>query len=272
MARRGPKGANLMSLLEEILRQKAVESAALRGVQRSRPAALGRRDAIAALRRPPGAPLRLIAEIKFRSPSAGALSQKLDAPARAQAYERAGATMVSILTDERWFGGSFDDLSRARETIGLPVLCKDFVVDSAQVDRAWEAGADAVLVIVRCMRDPPHLTAILKSVRQRGLEPFVEVVDERELALALEAGATLIGVNARDLDTLEMGAHRARRVLGSIPSSVVAVHLSGLKSAAHVAEIAASRADAALIGEALMRHDDPEPLLRELVRAASPLP
>ena len=258
-----------MSLLEEILRQKAVESAALRGVQRSRPAALGRRDAIAALRRPPGAPLRLIAEIKFRSPSAGALSQKLDAPARAQAYERAGATMVSILTDERWFGGSFDDLSRAREAMGLPVLCKDYLVDSAQIDRAWAAGADAMLVIVRCLRDATRLAAMLEGLRQRGLEPFVEVVDEQELAMALDAGASLIGVNARDLDTLEMDAARARRVLGRIPPSVVAVHLSGLKSAADTAEIAASRADAALIGEALMRLDDPEPLLRELVRAAS---
>src|SRR5262252_6176681 len=121
-----------MPLLEEILRQKVVESASLREVLRSRPASLGRRDAMEALRRPPAAPLRLIAEIKFRSPSAGTLSQKLDARARAQTYERAGATMVSVLTDERWFGGSFDDLSHAREAIGIPVLCKDYLVDSAQ--------------------------------------------------------------------------------------------------------------------------------------------
>jgi indole-3-glycerol phosphate synthase len=258
-----------MALLEEILRQKAVESATLRGIARSRPASLGRRNVIEALRRPPGASLRLIAEIKFRSPSAGALSRKLDARARAKTYERGGATMVSVLTDERWFGGSFDDLSHAREAIGIPVLCKDYLVDSAQVDRAWAAGADAMLVIVRCLRDAPRLTAMLESVRLCGLEPFVEVVDEQELALALGAGAGLIGVNARDLDTLKMDAHRARRVLDRIPASVVAVHLSGLKSAADVAEIAASRADAALIGEALMRLDDPEPLLRELVKSAA---
>jgi indole-3-glycerol phosphate synthase len=269
MARSGPPGEELMPLLEEILRQKAVESSTLRGVQRSRPASFGRRDAMDALRRPPGAPLRLIAEIKFRSPSAGALSQKLDAGARAQAYERGGAAMVSVLTDERWFGGSFDDLAKAREAIELPLLCKDFLVDAAQVDRAWASGADAMLVIVRCLRDAPHLAAMLESVRRRGLEPFVEVVDEEELALALDAGAGLIGVNARDLDTLEMDAQRARRVLGRIPPSVVAVHFSGLKSAGDAAEIAASRADAALIGEALMRLDDPESLLRELVRATS---
>jgi indole-3-glycerol phosphate synthase len=182
--------------------------------------------------------------------------------------------MVSVLTDARWFDGSLADLRAARERLRIPVLCKDFVVDVTQIDHAWAAGADAVLVIVRCLpetggADP--VRRLVEGARSRGIEPFVEVIDERELERALDAGAQVIGVNARDLDALEMDASRAARVLASIPAGRVAVHLSGLKSRADVAQVAASRADAALVGEALMRRDDPTPLLRELVLGAAEL-
>jgi indole-3-glycerol phosphate synthase len=113
------------------------------------------------------------------------------------------------------------------------------------------------------------LSRLVEGARSRGIEPFVEVVDERELDVALAAGARLIGVNARDLDTLEVDGERTKRVLARIPASTVAVHLSGLRSGPDAAEVAASRADAALIGEALMRRDDPAPLLDELVRGAA---
>jgi indole-3-glycerol phosphate synthase len=131
-----------------------------------------------------------------------------------------------------------------------------------------------VLVIVRCLPtvagDDP-VKRLLEAARARGLEPFVEIVDERELDRALEAGARVIGVNARDLDTLAMDAARTARVLASIPRDKVAVHLSGVKGRADAARVAASRADAALVGEALMRCDDPAPLLAELALGTSPL-
>jgi indole-3-glycerol phosphate synthase len=177
--------------------------------------------------------------------------------------------MISVLTDRKWFDGSFDDLSAARDAVSVPVMCKDFVIDLSQIDRAWSAGADAVLLIVRCLRQGGLLPRLVDGARSRGMEPFVEVVDEHELDVAIAAGARVIGVNARDLDTLQMDAERAKRVLALIPKGTVAVRLSGLKSESDAAAIATSRADAALIGEALMRRDDPAPLLAELVRGAA---
>jgi indole-3-glycerol phosphate synthase len=262
-----------MGLLGDILLQKSREVVELRSRPLpSRPDALRPRDVPSALRRAEGAPLKLIAEVKFRSPSAGPLSRALSAAERAEAYEAGGAAMVSVLTDATWFDGSLADLRAARERIGLPVLCKDFVVDPLQVDHAWAAGADAVLIIVRCLperagSDP--LRSLVDAARARGIEPFVEVIDERELERALAAGAGVIGVNARDLDNLEMDAARSARVLASIPRDRVAVRLSGLKSRADASQIAASRADAALIGEALMRRDDPAALLAELALGAA---
>jgi indole-3-glycerol phosphate synthase len=259
-----------MGLLDDILAEKRREIAALASQPTpSRPAAWQVRDVAATLRRPPGGALRLIAEIKFRSPSAGELSRALGAAERGAAYERAGASMVSVLTDARWFAGSLDHLRQVRAATGIPLLCKDFLIDPRQLQPAYAAGADAALVIVRCLRDPSVLPTLVNAARALGIEPFVEVVDEPELDQALAAEARVIGVNARDLDALAMDAARAERVLARIPAGVVAVHLSGLSAAKDVARIAASRADAALIGEALMRRDDPTDLLGELVRAAA---
>jgi indole-3-glycerol phosphate synthase len=262
-----------MGLLRDILEQKSREVAELRSLPLpSRREGVPARDVVAALRRSKGTPLRMIAEIKFRSPSAGALSRALSPGDRAAAYEAGGASMVSVLTDAKYFDGSLDDLRAARERVRVPVLCKDFVTDGIQVDHAWAAGADAVLVIVRCLPGNPGADPVRRLVdaaKARGIEPFVEVIDERELERALAAGARVIGVNARDLDTLELDRARAARVLASIPSDKVAVHLSGLKSRADAAEIAASRADAALVGEALMKRDDPGPLLAELALGAA---
>jgi indole-3-glycerol phosphate synthase len=260
-----------MGLLDDILAQKADEIAAMRSSSPpARPSDLAVRDVARALQRVPGTALRLIAEIKFRSPSAGTLSRKLSAADRARTYEAAGAAMVSVLTDAKWFDGSFADLRAAREAVGVPILCKDFIIDAAQIDRAWASGADAVLLIARCIRSE-RLPSLIEYAKACGLEPFVEVVDEPELDRALEGGARLIGVNARDLDTLQMDAERTTRVLARIPSGRIAVHLSGVKSNADARQIAASRADAALIGTALMRRDDPGPLLAELVAGASSL-
>ncbi len=257
-----------MGLLDDILRAKRDEAVALaRSPESPRPAAWAVRDAALALARPEGAPLRLIAEHKRRSPSAGALSTSLGPAARARAYVEAGASMISVLTDARWFDGGFDQLAEIRAAVPVPLLCKDFVVDAAQIEAAWCAGADAVLLIARCLPGD-QLARLVTATRARGLAPFVEVADEAELARALDAGATLVGVNARDLDTLTMDASRAARVVAAVPTGCVAVHLSGVRDAADAARVARSRADAALVGEALMRDDDPRARLRSMVEAA----
>ncbi len=218
------------------------------------------------LRRKQGA-VQLISEIKFRSPSAGVLSTALSVTERAQAYERAGASMISVLCDESFFDGSFEHLRQARAACQLPLLCKEFVIDECQLDVAAAYGADAVLLIVRCL-SPERLNELTRAARERHLEPFVEVVDEHESRLALAAGATLVGVNARDLDTLEMDAPRTARVLGELPNTITRVHLSGISKPADMQRVMASAADAALIGEALMREAQPEERLRSLVSAA----
>ncbi len=216
--------------------------------------------------RPAGA-LALIAEIKRRSPSAGALSTKLGVGARARAYEEAGAAMVSVLCDREFFDGSFAHLRPARDSCALPLLCKDFVIDERQLAAARAWGADAVLLIVRCLSGT-QTEDLVAAARARDLVPLVEVTTDTEARVALDAGADLVGVNARDLDTLEMDSARARRVLESLPAHVTRVRLSGLRSAEDVRITAGTVADAALIGEALMRHDDPIPVLRGMVAAS----
>jgi indole-3-glycerol phosphate synthase len=259
-----------VSLLE-IVANKRREIASLRTSPRTRTARKAL-DAVAALRRTDGA-FRLIAEVKLRSPSAGPLSRALAPHERAVAYSQAGAAMVSVLCDAPFFEGSWEHLGEARaglDAAGLstPLLAKEFVLDPRQLQEARDRGADAVLLIARLV-DAPHLKELAHTAREEGVEPLVEVMDERELDAALAAKARIVGVNARDLDSLAMDAERAARVLGSIPRDVVAVHLSGLKSAADVKRLSAGRADAALVGEALMREDDPRSLLRAMVAAAS---
>lgn len=250
-------------ILERILRTKWSEMPELRRRRLPAPPPLRPVD----LGRGPGQPLRLIAEIKRRSPSAGALSTELSVPARAAVYERAGAHMMSVLCDWQFFGGSYEDLAAAREATSLPVLCKEFVLDECQLDAARAYGASAVLLIVRCLQ-PQRLHALVQRARERELLPFVEVVTEAEARLALEVGATCIGVNARDLDTLSMDLARAQRVLTQLPASVTRAHLSGISSAEQVKRVAQSGVDAALVGEVLMRQADPETLLRTFVVAA----
>jgi indole-3-glycerol phosphate synthase len=252
-----------LGVLAEILAEKAESLAELRS--RKLPVPPPRRAV--SLRRESGTALRLIAEIKFRSPSAGALSSALSVSARAAAYERGGASMVSVLTDRRFFGGAWEHLLEARASSKLPLLCKEFVVDELQLDAARSYGADAVLVIVRCVPSE-RVRALVEGARQRELEPFVEITNDDEARVALDAGATLIGVNARDLDTLVMDPERAARTLAALPSAVTSVHFSGLATPRDVEKLRSSSAHAALVGETLMRADDPESLLRSLVAAA----
>lgn len=254
---------NTSGVLARILDRKRTELPALRA-QRL-PAAPGPRPF--SMRREQGR-LKLITEIKFRSPSAGALSTVLSVSERARAYQRAGASMISVLCDTSFFDGSYAHLAEARAACDLPLLCKEFVIDESQLDAAVAHGADAVLLIVRCL-DEQRLNQLTRAARERKLEPFVEVVSDDESKLALAAGATLIGVNTRDLDTLVMDAARAPRLLAELPASVTRVHLSGVARPEDVERVRSSHADAALIGEALMREDQPETRLRTLIAAAT---
>ena len=262
-----------MSHLERILTSKRAEVEALKAAA---PAPSGGRrtlDVLAALRRSPGAPLRLITEIKRKSPSAGALSRTLNVGDRASAYAEAGATMVSVLCDGPFFDGSWDDLAEARselDRLGLavPLLAKEFVIDEAQLARARSYGADAVLLIARIV-SAARLGELYEAARTAGLEPLVEITNEDELGAALACNARVIGVNARDLDTLEMDAARAARVLAAIPASAVRIRFSGIKTADDIRAISRAGADAALLGEVLMREPDPRPHLRALVAAAT---
>ncbi len=249
-----------MTLLEDILNDKRSR------LERLRVAILPEAppSRAVALKRTSGDALRIIAEIKHRSPSAGALSTTLTVADRARAYERGGAAMVSVLCDETFFGGSLQQMSEARSACALPILCKEFILDVAQIDAARAHGADVVLLIVRIVDGCDQLRTLLDHTRALGMEALVEVTSHDEARQALDAGSELVGVNARDLDTLEMNLPRAAKVLTSLPDWVTPVHLSGLSTAKDVARVAASCADAALVGEALMRCDDPEPLLRQL--------
>ncbi len=253
-----------MGVLSDIITQKQRELPALR--QRRLPAPPPRRP-VSLSRAENSGRLSLITEIKRRSPSAGKLSTALSVAERAAAYERAGASMLSVLCDAHFFDGEYEHLQQARAVTTVPLLCKEFVIDAAQLDAARAFGADAVLLIVRCLT-PQQTRELVAGAKARELTPFVEITTEEELAVALDAGAELIGVNARDLDTLVMNAERAARVLSAIPGHVVRAHLSGLAKPEDVQRIRSGGADAALVGEALMRADDPAPLLGDLVAAA----
>jgi indole-3-glycerol phosphate synthase len=269
-----------MGLLADILANKKREIEALKREPRQ---ARERQslDVLGALRRSPGEPVRLIAEIKRKSPSAGTLSQRLTPGQRAVAYAQAGAAMVSVLCDGPFFDGGWAHVAAARGALDalsgdtrspragpgcIPVLAKEFVLDEAQIGEAHDRGADAILLIARIV-ERAHLVRLAQAARAERLEPVVEVTDESELDAALEACARVVGVNARDLDNLVMDGPRAERVLAAIPRHVIAVHLSGLRGANDITALAKSRADAALVGEALMRLDDPAPLLKEMAAA-----
>jgi indole-3-glycerol phosphate synthase len=253
-----------MNVLDDILRNKRAELPALRRMPLPSPPPLRPFS----LQRAPGQGLRLIAEIKRRSPSAGVLSTQPGVAARAAAYERGGAHMISVLCDAKFFDGAYEHLREAREATTLPILCKEFVIDEVQLDLARSYGADAVLLIARCL-EPARLRALCSAARARGLEVLAEVYTLAEVPATLEAGARLVGVNARDLDTLVMDAEQAQRILAELPGAVTGVHLSGLHTEAHIRSVAATRADAALIGECLMRQDDPTELLARLVAAGA---
>ena len=220
----------MTNVLEEILRTKREEVADL--LQRPLRARVtsgprGPKVVDALLRRGQSEALRLVTEIKRRSPSAGVLSTALSVGERALAYGRDGASMISVLCDRRFFDGGWDHLREAREALDaagldVPLLAKEFVIDERQLEEAAACGADSALLIVRIV-DHAALARLVQRARALGLEPLVEVVTEDELSAALDADAKVIGVNARDLDTLVMDPARAARVLSAIPDDRIAL-------------------------------------------------
>lgn len=217
------------------------------------------RDFEGALR---GDAIAVIAEIKRASPSKGVLAANLPAGATAAAFARGGAAAISVLTEPESFRGHLDDLEAA-SVAGLPVLRKDFVIDPFQVLESRAAGADAVLLIARIV-DAPTLRLLLDSAAAVGLEALVEVHEERELEDALAAGARVIGINQRDLESFEVDDRLTAKLAPLVPTDRTLVALSGISTRDDVLAMESVGARAALIGEVLVISSDPEAKLREL--------
>ncbi len=222
-------------------------------------------DAIAALS--PRDAVHIIGEIKRASPSRGSLAEIPDPASLAVSYEAGGASAISVLTEERRFGGSLDDLRAVRAVTSLPVLRKDFIADPYQVFEARAAGADLVLLIVAAL-EQPTLASLFALTGELGMTPLVEVHTAQEVSRALDLGAALIGVNARDLSTFELDQDLFGRLADSIPSGVIRVAESAVKTPADVAHYRRAGADVVLVGEALVTGGDPAGMLREFLAAA----
>ncbi len=206
----------------------------------------------------------VIAECKRRSPSKGVLRAEYDPARIARGYEAAGAAAVSVLTEPAFFDGALSHLERVREAVALPLLRKDFVVSRYQLAEARAAGADAVLLIVAAL-DDGQLRALLAAAAEYGLAALVEVHDRVELARALEAEADIIGVNNRNLRTLEVDLDASHALIESLSGAAVAVAESGLRSGADLVALRQAGYDAFLVGESLMSRDDPGAALREML-------
>ena len=222
---------------------------------------------------------KIIAEIKRASPSRGAIREDLDPAALARDYERGGAVALSVLTERNFFHGSVEDLQAAREATSLPVLRKDFIIDPYQVPRSYGTGADAILVIVRAVEDDTTLRQIFDAAESLRLDVLTEVWDETDAERALRIGRDapnalrLIGINSRDLTTFETDLSRPARIAAAFPESTTLVCLSGVKSRADVdavREASNLRLTRFLVGEALVRAEDPAALLEALRKDPAP--
>jgi indole-3-glycerol phosphate synthase len=259
-------------ILDDILAHKRAEVAARRraypvpALRRQRHYEAPRRGFLDALARDP-APA-VIAELKRASPSRGVIRAAYDPVAIARGYAAAGARALSVLTDERFFGGSLDHLAAVRAAVDLPCLRKDFLVDPYQVEEARAYGADAVLVIAAAVR-PERGEELLATAAAAGLDVLLEVHDAAELDWAARAGARLIGVNNRDLRTFAVSLETAERLLPLAPAGATLVAESGIRSADDVRRMRAAGARAVLVGEAFMDAGDPGATLAEWLRCLS---
>lgn len=261
------------NILQTILARKAEEVAAARAlrafadVDRDARAAAATHGPIrglrAALTRAPGEPVRVLAEIKRASPSAGAIRAGADPADIARAYADGGAAALSVLTDRDFFDGDLAFLARARAAAALPILRKDFVIDAYQIAEARAHGADAVLLIAAALA-PAQLAELRAAAEGYGLDALVEVHDAHEAEVALAAGTTLLGVNHRDLRTFAIDMSLTGAIAQQVPPDVVLVAESGIKTHADVQLLGAVGAHAVLVGETLMRQPSPADALRAL--------
>jgi indole-3-glycerol phosphate synthase len=260
-------------ILDDILTRTRADLAArkarkpLAELEKGLPAGPSARSLARALR--PGAPgerVTCIAEFKRKSPSAGWIREGGKAAEIARLYAAAGAAAISVLTDEPFFGGSLDDLMTAHAATSLPVMRKDFIVDAYQLAEARAAGADAALLIVAALADA-EIAALLAVGSLYGLELLVEAHDGEEVARAVRSGAQVIGINNRDLKTFKVDRELAVRLRPEIPADRVVVAESGIRDAADVDRLRSAGVDAMLVGETLMRADDPAATLRALLAA-----
>lgn len=212
--------------------------------------------------------VKVIAEVKRASPSKGAIADIADPAALATQYESGGASVISVLTEERRFGGSLDDLRAVTAAVEIPVLRKDFVVSPYQVWEARAAGADLVLLIVMAL-DQQVLIGLLERIESLGMTAVVECHDVADIDRAVDAGARIIGVNARDLRTLEVDRTTFARLAPHIPDGIVRVAESGVRGPHDVMEYARAGADAVLVGETLVTGRDPRSAVADLVAAGS---
>ena len=260
-----------MSVLDEILegvradltaRQRAVPLDSLKEAAGKAPAA---RNVVAAFK---GGDVAVIAEVKRASPSKGALAAIADPASLAMDYEAGGARVISVLTEPRRFGGSLEDLAAVREAVQVPVLRKDFIVSSYQLWEARAYGADMVLLIVAAL-EQNALVSLVERALSIDLVPLVEVHTEDELDRALDAGARVLGVNARNLSTLEVDRSVFGRLAPRVPEGIVKIAESGIRGPHDLLAYAAAGADAVLVGESLVTGKDPRSAVADLVTAGS---
>jgi len=260
-----------VSVLDEILegvradlaaRERAVPLDHLKEAAGKAPAP---RNCIAALK---GGDVAVIAEVKRASPSKGALAAIADPAALAMDYEAGGARVISVLTESRRFGGSLDDLAAVREAVRVPVLRKDFIVSSYQLWEARAYGADMVLLIVAALEQNALVSLVERAV-SIDLVPLVEVHTEDELERALDAGARVLGVNARNLATLEVDRSVFGRIAAQVPEGIIKIAESGIRGPHDLLAYAAAGADAVLVGESLVTGKDPRSAVADLVTAGS---
>jgi indole-3-glycerol phosphate synthase len=245
---------------QEIAAARAITSAAVleQQIQGMRPC----RDFFAALAAE--GPIKLIAEVKKASPSKGVIREDFQPLEIAQAYEQGGASCLSVLTDESYFQGSLEYLRQIQQQTSLPVLRKDFILDSYQLLEARAAGADAVLLIAECL-DDCNLRKLYNETIELGMTPLVEFYEPENLSRVLDAGATLIGVNNRDLRTFEVDLNHTIRMREQIPDDCLLVGESGIFTHADVRRLEDAGVDALLVGESLMRQDNIETAVRSLL-------
>jgi indole-3-glycerol phosphate synthase len=259
-----------MDTLEQIMaaRRAAVVAARVRTSQaeiereaRKAPRAV---NFLASIRRP--GQVTIIAEMKQKSPSAGKIRTEYNVPAIAAGYEKGGAAALSVLTEPDRFGGDVTDLRKARSASKLPILRKDFIFDAYQIAEARAYGADAILLIAD-MLDPVQLKELVAASREFGVEPLVEIFTSEVLKAAIDSGATAIGINTRNLRTLEMHPRNVVDLAPHIPADRAVVAESGIKTAAEITALKSLKVSAALVGESLLRQADVEKAVRVLAEA-----